>query len=130
MLSLFAALALAVAPPPLLLGDLLAEARTKSAELRAAKARAMATVELARAAGALEDPRFLVQLWNAPVDFSNAPVMFQLSQSFPLGGRLEFKHSAAEADARAAQAEANARVQDVELQVALAYFDLYRAQRT
>jgi len=130
MLAFFATIALAVAPPPLLLGDLLAEARTKSAELRAAKARAMATVELARAAGALEDPRFLVQLWNAPVDFSNTPVMFQLSQSFPLGGRLDFKHSAAEADARASQAEANARVQEVELQVALAYFDLYRAQRT
>jgi len=130
MLSLLVTGVLAVAPPQLLLGDLLAEARAKSAELRAVKARATAIVESARAAGALDDPRFLVQLWNAPVDFSSTPVMFQLSQSFPLGGRLDFKHSAAEADARAAQAEATSRVQDVELQVELAYFDLYRAQRT
>jgi outer membrane protein, heavy metal efflux system len=130
MLCLLATAALVVAPPALILGDLLAEARSKSAELRAAQARATALVQSARAAGALEDPRFLVQLWNAPVDFSNTPVMFQLSQSFPLGGRLDFKQGAAEADARAAQAEANARVQDIELQVALAYFDLYRAQRT
>src|SRR5271169_1166731 len=130
MLSLLTIAVLTVAPPQLRLGDLLAEARSKSAQVRAAGARAIAASELARAAGGLDDPRFLVQLWNAPVDFSNAPVMFQLSQSFPLGGRLDFKHSAAEADARAAQAEANARVQDVELQVALAYFDLYSAQRT
>jgi outer membrane protein, heavy metal efflux system len=130
MLSLLAIAVLTVTPPPLRLGDLLAEARSKSAQLRAASARASAARESARAAGALDDPRFLVQLWNAPVDFSNTPVMFQLSQTFPLGGRLDFKRSAAEADAQAASAEAAVRVQDVELDVAVAYFDLYKAQRT
>ncbi len=130
MLSLLALAVFAITPSPLRLGDLLAEARSKSDELRASSARATAAGELARAAGALDDPRFMVQLWNAPVDFSNVPVMFQLSQSFPLGGRLDFKRSAAEADARAAVAESAVRGQDVELEVAIAYFDLYRAQRT
>jgi len=130
MLSLLTLAFFTVTPPPLRLGDLLAEARSKSAELRAATARATVAGESARAAGALDDPRFMVQLWNAPVDFSNAPVMFQVSQSFPLGGRLDFKHRAAEADARAASAEATVRIQDVELQLAVAYFDLYQAERT
>ncbi len=130
MSPLLAIAILAVTPPTLRLGDLLAEARSRSAQLQAASARARGASELARASGALEDPRFLVQLWNAPVDFSNAPVMFQLSQTLPLGGRLDFKRSAAEADARAADAESAIRVQDVELDVAFAYFDLYQAQRT
>jgi outer membrane protein, heavy metal efflux system len=130
MLSLLTVAVLTITPPPLRLGDLLAEARSKSAELRAASARASAARESARAAGVLDDPRFLVQLWNAPVDFSDTPVMFQLSQTLPLGGRLDFKHSAAEADARAATAETAARLQDVELDVAVAYFDLYQAERT
>ncbi len=130
MLSLLTIVVLSSPPPPLRLGDLLAEARAKSAQLHAASARAMAAIESARAAGALDDPRFLVQLWNAPVDFSNAPVMFQLSQNLPLGGRLSYQHAAAEADAQAASAETAVRVQDVELDVAVAYFDLYEAQRT
>jgi outer membrane protein, heavy metal efflux system len=130
MLSLLTIVVLSSPPPPLRLGDLLAEARAKSAQLHAASVRAMGASESARAAGALDDPRFLVQLWNAPVDFSNAPVMFQLSQSLPLGGRLSYKHTAAEAAAQAANAETAVRVQDVELDVAVAYFDLYQAQRS
>ncbi len=130
MLSLLTIIVLSASSPPLRLRDLLAEARSRSAQLLAASARAAAAGESARAAGALDDPRFLVQLWNAPVDFSNAPVMFQLSQTLPLGGRLDYKHTAAEADAQAASAETVVRVQDVELEVAVAYFDLYRAQRT
>ena len=130
MLSLLTIVALSASSPPLHLGDLLAEARSRSAQLLAASARAAAAGESARAAGALDDPRLLVQLWNAPVDFSNAPVMFQLSQTLPLGGRLDYKHTAAEADAQAASAETAVRVQEVELDVAVAYFDLYQAQRT
>ena len=130
MLSLLTVAVLTVTPPPLRLGEVLAEARSKSDQLRAASARASAASESARAAGALDDPRFQVQLWNAPVDFSNTPVMFQFSQTLPLGGRLGFKRSAAEADAQAAVAETAVRVQDVELDVAVAYFDLYQAQRT
>jgi outer membrane protein, heavy metal efflux system len=130
MLSLLTVAVLTVTPSPLRLSEVLAEARSKSAQLRAASARASAATESARAAGALDDPRFMVQLWNAPVDFSNTPVMFQLSQTLPLGGRLGFKRSAAEADAQAASAETAVRVQDVELDVAVAYFDLYQAQRT
>lgn len=129
MLSLLTVAVLTMTPPALRLGDLLAEARSKSAELRAASARANAARESARAAGALDDPRFLVQLWNTPVDFSDTPVMFQLSQALPLGGRLNFKRSAAEADAQAATAETAVQLQDVELDVAVAYFNLYQAER-
>lgn len=129
MLSVIAVTVLA-ATPVLRLADLLEEAREHSPELTVATSRAVGASASARAAGALEDPRFLLQLWNAPVDFSNAPVMLQLSQSFPLGSRLKYRQKAAEAGAQAAQAEAAVRLRDVELEVERVYFELYRAQQT
>jgi outer membrane protein, heavy metal efflux system len=134
MLSFLAAALLAASPPSsgpaLRLSDLLAEARARNPDLRAANFRADGASAAAGGAGALDDPRFLVELWNAPADFSTVPVMFQLTQGFPLGGKLGLRRKVAEAEATAARAEAQAATRGVEAEVARAYFELYRAQRT
>jgi cobalt-zinc-cadmium efflux system outer membrane protein len=118
------------APTPLRLGDLLREAREKNPELKSATARVRASQSTVGPAGALDDPMLMVQLWNAPVDFSTVPVMAQLSQSIPLGGKRGARTDAARADAAMAEADRAQKERDVETQVASAYFDLFLAQRT
>jgi outer membrane protein, heavy metal efflux system len=124
---------LSAAPPPaptLHLEALLAEARAHNPQLQAATFRASGAEASAGAAGALEAPRFMVQLWNAPADFSSVPVMFQLSQGIPLGGKLGLRRKLAETEAAAASAEAQGMARTVEAEVARAFFELYRAERT
>ncbi len=129
MLAAMLVLALG-APAPLRLTDLLREAREKNPELRAAQARVQAASSSVSPAGALDDPMLMVQLWNAPLDFSNVPVMVQLSQTLPLGGKRAARRDAAAADAESARANARVQVHDIEVQVASAYFDLFLAERT
>jgi cobalt-zinc-cadmium efflux system outer membrane protein len=124
---LFAALA---APSPLHLADLLREAREKNPDLKAAQARVAAAASTVSPAGALDDPMLMIQLWNAPLDFSNVPVMVQVSQNLPLGGKRAARQDAANADVDAAKANAAVALHDLEVQVAQAYFDLFLAERT
>jgi cobalt-zinc-cadmium efflux system outer membrane protein len=126
-----ACVALAVAaPPPLRLADLLHEAREKNPDLKAAQARLRAANESVSPAGALDDPMLMVQLWNTPVDFSSLPVMVQLTQPIPLGGKRGARTDAARADAAVAEAELAAKQREIETQVASAYVDLFLAERT
>src|SRR6266436_1987976 len=124
MITALLALALA-APSPLRLADLRREAREKNPDLKAATARVRAAQSSISPAGALDDPMLMVQLWNAPVDFSTVPLMVQLSQNLPLGGKRGARTDAAMADADLLQKQ-----RDVETQVASAYFDLFLADRT
>ncbi|HEY6912653.1 MAG TPA: TolC family protein [Myxococcales bacterium] len=123
------ALALA-APPPLRLADLLREAREKNPELKAAQARAGAAQSSIEPAGALDDPMLMVQLWNSPVDFSTVPLMVQITQQIPLGGKRSARRDAARADAAMGAADLLARQREIDTQVASAYFDLFLAERT
>jgi cobalt-zinc-cadmium efflux system outer membrane protein len=126
-----AVLALAVAtPPPLRLADLLREAREKNPELLAARARVSAMQSSISPAGALDDPMLMVQLWNTPVDFSTVPVMVQITQPIPLGGKRGAHSELARADAAMAAADLTAKQRDIDTQVASAYFDLFLAERT
>ena len=112
-------LALAVAAPtPLRLADLLREAREKNPDLRAAEAHARAAAASVSPAGALEDPMLMVQLWNAPADFSSIPVMVQVSQQLPLGGKRAARRDAAASDAAMVEADFAGKQRDVETQVA------------
>jgi len=129
MLAVLLSLALA-APAPLRLADLLREARDKNPDLQAATARARAAQSSVSPAGALDDPMLMVQLWNGPVDFSTVPIMVQLSQNIPLGGKRGARTDMARADAAMADADLGQRQRDVETQVAAAYFDLFLADRT
>jgi cobalt-zinc-cadmium efflux system outer membrane protein len=72
----------------------------------------------------------MVQLWNGSVDFSTVPVMVQVTQPIPLGGKRAARRDAASAEADMARGEAAAKARDVEAAVARAYFDLYLADRT
>ena len=129
MVAFVLALAMA-APTPLRLADLLHEAREKNPDLKAAEAHARAAKAAVSPAGALDDPMLMVQLWNAPLDFSAIPVMVQVSQQLPLGGKRAARRDAATADAAISEADLAARQRDVETQVASAYFDLFLAERT
>ncbi|MHB8419472.1 MAG: TolC family protein [Myxococcales bacterium] len=129
MLSLLLGLALQ-APAPIHLAELLHEAREKNPELRAALAEARSANASIAPAGALDDPMLMLQLWNGPVDFSSVPLMLQLSETFPLGGKLARRHDAAEADWRESRAGAAAKARDIEQEVATAYFGLFMLDRT
>ncbi len=115
---------------PLHLADLLKEAREKNPELLSAQTRAKAAAASVAPAGALEDPQLMIQLWNAPLDFSNVPVMVQVSQALPLGGKRGARRDAAAADEQVAKASALVQLNDLEVQVAQAYFELFLAERT
>ena len=129
MLAVLLSLALA-APAPLRLADLLREAREKNPDLKAAAARVRAAQSAIAPAGALDDPMLMVQLWNSPADFSTVPVMVQLSQNIPLGGKRGARTEIARADAAMADADLLQKQRDIETQVASAYFDLFLADRT
>jgi outer membrane protein TolC len=81
-------------------------------------------------AGALDDPKLTVQYWNGPVDFSVVPIMVQLTQTIPLGGKLGARTDAASADARVSEAEALGRLRDVERDVTRSFVELFVAERT
>lgn len=115
---------------PVRLSSLIEEARQKNPELRAASLRGLAAQALVSPAGALDDPMLMVQLWNAPVDLSTVPVMVQLTQPIPLGGKRQARRDAASAEASGAQATAKAKARDVEAAIAKNYFDLFLAERT
>ena len=129
MVAIVLALAVA-APPPLRLADLLREAHQKNPDLLSATARAKSAASTVSPAGALDDPMLMVQLWNAPVDFSTVPVMVQVSQNIPLGGKRGARGDAARADAAMAEADLLSKQREIDQMVAIAYFDLFLAERT
>src|SRR5690349_10306523 len=124
MTAALAALLL-TASAPVHLTELLAEARSHNPQIQAARAQAKAAEERVAPAGALDDPMLELQLWNAPVDFSNVPVMLTLSQAIPLGGKRAGRAEAASAAAKAAAAALVEEEQDVDQAVKKAYFDLF-----
>jgi len=112
------------------LADLIREARARNPETLAAEATAGATDAAVASAGAWDDPMLMVQLWNAPSDFSTVPVMVQITQPIALGGKREHRRAVARGEAEAARATAAVKARDIEAQVAKAYFDLFLAERT
>jgi outer membrane protein TolC len=129
---IYALFALSLSSPPALvrLSDLLEEARQKNPDIRAARAQARADAAGVSSAGSFDDPMLMVQLWNMPVDLSTVPVMVNVTQSIPLGGKRSARHDEAMATADASRSGAETRVRDVEADVAKAYFDLFLADRT
>jgi outer membrane protein TolC len=129
MIAACVALAIA-APTPLRLADLLREAREKNPDLIAAQALLRAAKENVSPAGALDDPMLMVQLWNAPVDFSSIPVMVQISQAIPLAGKRGARADLARSEAAFAESELFVKQREIETALASAYFDLFLADRT
>jgi cobalt-zinc-cadmium efflux system outer membrane protein len=130
VLFLASCAATSTAAPAIHLADLLAEAREKNPEIRADLAEARAAALSIEPQGALDDPKLMVQLWNAPIDFSTVPVMVQLEQMFPLGGKRSARVDSAAAQSKGRAAAADARRLEIEAQVKKTYFDLFMADRT
>jgi outer membrane protein TolC len=132
MFELLVFFALSSPPPPtapVRLPDLLEEARRKSPAIAAAREQARGDAASVNAAGAIDDPMIMVQLWNMPVDLSMVPLMVNLTQTIPLGGKRAARRDEAAAMAQASRAGVGTRTRDVEDEVAKAYFDLYLADR-
>jgi outer membrane protein TolC len=119
-----------LAAPPLRLSVLLEDARQRNPELRAAEAQAQAAASSVSPAGALDDPMLMVQYWNGPVDFSVVPIMIQLTQTFPLGGKRRAREDAATGEATASRADAARRRLDLEREVTELYATLFVADRS
>jgi outer membrane protein TolC len=119
-----------LAAPPLRLSVLVEDARQRNPELRAAEAQAQAAASSVSPAGALDDPILMVQYWNGPVDFSVVPIMVQLTQTFPLGGKRRAREDAAAGEAVAARADAARRRLDLEREVIDLYATLFVADRS
>src|SRR5260370_34668721 len=130
MLPLRIDVVVATASLPVRLADLLDGGRKTIPELQWAREQANAAASSVAPAGALDDPTLMVQLWNAPVDFSTVPVMVQLAQPLPLGGKRAARRDAASGEAAAVRANALSKLRDIEAAVGKAYFDLYLADRT
>ncbi len=133
MFALFALLALSPPPtaaPTVHLHDLLEEARRKNPDINAARAQARADAANVAPAGAFDDPMLMVQLWNMPVDLSVIPLMVNITQPLPLGGKRASRRDEAEAMAAASHAAVTTHTRDIETEIAKAYFDLFLADRT
>jgi outer membrane protein TolC len=132
MLLLLITFALATPPAPATpvhLAGLLAEAREKNPEIRSARAQAHADEAGIGVAAALDDPMLMAQFWNMPVDLSMVPVMVNVTQSLPLGGKRAARRAEATAMADASRASVATRARDIEAAVERAYFDLFLADR-
>jgi outer membrane protein TolC len=129
MLTLLTAACLGAPADPVHLSDLLDEALRRNPEVQASEARARAARLAVGPAGALDDPMLMVRLWNVPLDGSMLPLMVDLSQALPLGGKRDARTAEAEAEARLAEAEADVKRRDVEAAVVKAYLDLFGAEQ-
>jgi cobalt-zinc-cadmium efflux system outer membrane protein len=118
------------ATPVVRLADLLDEARRENPQVRAAEAQSRADAAAVDPAGALDDPMVMLQLWNMPIDLSNVPLMLNVTQWIPLGGKRAARADEARAMAAGSRAEVTVQARDVAADVAKAYFDLFLADRT
>src|SRR5438132_153932 len=104
-----AQIALAESPAdPLLLSDVLAEARAHHPEIQAARERYRAAKERPTQAGALDDPEAKIELWNTPENLDvtrTSNTIFGLSQRFPFPGKLGLKKQLALKEAEIAEAQ-------------------------
>ena len=129
------ALALAQAPPaPLTLERALQTALETRAESRAAEYFVEAQQGAARQAGRAPNPVFSIQSenWRAADGFSplrDLDLFAFVSQQIETGGKRRLRTEAAEADTRVAQAEREVLRWRIESQVALSWWDAYRAQQ-
>lgn len=109
-------------PAPLGVGDVVRIARTRRAEVVAARARARAAAERPEIVSALDDPQVFPSIDHAPFTGGGADVSLAFEQSFPLSGVRGHRRRAAEADSRRALAAIDVAGLDVELDAASAFW--------
>lgn len=119
---------------PVSLAALVAEARTRNPEIRAARLQHAAALERRRPAAALEDPMLEVGIVNAPLPLSlrrddMTMQMLGITQKLPFPGKRGLREAAAIADADVAGHAVDETVNRVSRDLALAYEDLRVAVR-
>lgn len=119
------------------LQGLLTFARAQSPELRAMQAEADAAAQRVGPAGALPDPVLRVELMNinnygtdaspSLLPWKVGETKYTLMQSVPLWGKRDLKRDAASADARQADARADAAWSEIAARIKASYAEYYRA---
>ncbi len=116
-------------PSPLTPDAVLKYASEHRAEITAARAKASAMAQVPKQAGALPDPMVMVSIDHLPINLEGISASIQMQQDLPLSGLRGAKTRAAEADAKAAVAQADKTKLDVEYQALSAYLMVVEAKR-
>jgi outer membrane protein TolC len=117
-------------PSPLRAQDVMSLARTRRAEITAAKARAFAAGQRPAIVSALEDPSIAVSIDHLPFSGMGFDRSLTVQQSFPLSRIRGNRKRGAEANARRELAEVDRVALDVELDAAQAFWMLAEARAT
>ena len=117
-------------PSPLGLADVIRVAGERRDEIRAARARALASEARPAIVSALEDPMIAPSLDHLPFMLGGADVSLTYEQRIPLSGIRGNRRAAALADVDRLRADANRTVLDVGVQAANAFLMLQERRRT
>ena len=109
--------------------EVVAYARAHRAEIRASAAKAEALAHLPKVVSALADPMIMTRIDHLPFSGIGINVSLMVQEEFPMSGILGDRKRAAQAEARAATAEARTVELDVEYQALAAYLMLAELQR-
>jgi outer membrane protein TolC len=123
-------------PTPLGVGDVTSLARSRRAEIVAARAKARAAAERPAIVSALEDPTVAISIDHLPFSSIDGGLLSErmfdrsamVEQSFPLSRVRGHRERAAQADARRELAEVDRVALDVELDAAAAFWMLQEAR--
>src|SRR5438094_6674994 len=118
---------------PLLLSDVLTEARAHHPEIQAARERYRAAKERPAQAGAFDDPEAKIELWNTPENLDitkTSNTIFGLSQRFPFPGKRGLKKQLALKEADIAEEQVREKELEISAQAKGAYYELYLAYKT
>lgn len=111
-------------PNPLRVTDVIRLAKSRRAEVLAARARASAAAQRPTIVSALDDPEIFPSIDHLPFAGGGADWSFTVEQRFPLSRVRGHRRTAAEANARRELAEVERTGLDVELEAAEAYWML------
>ena len=114
----------AALPSPLRVADVIRLARARRPEVAAADARARAAAERPAIVSALDDPMITPSLDHLPFSLVDADYRVTIEQRFPLSHVLARRGDAARAGAARARADVDRVSEDVELDAAVAFWQL------
>jgi outer membrane protein, heavy metal efflux system len=117
-------------PSPLHTGHVAAIARTRRAEITAARARARAAAQRPAIVSALDEPTASVSLDHVPFNGMGLDRSVSIEQAFPLSRVRGHRKRAAEAGARREAANAERTLRDVELEAVGSFWMLAQMRAT
>ena len=117
---------------PLTLAEIEALALENNREIRVMSERVRVVKASVAPAAAIDDPSFMYRAWSTPLispwNLNQTQHMFMFNQTLPARGKRELRYVAANQAVDAAEAELEAKKQDVRARVRGAFYDLLRNQ--